>query len=103
KLTMKKTGNECFVAIDDGPPKRRMWIVAHDQVPPSAPAHHFSGWEIVIDEMSSVGDWEPLWDTIADTFAEALLYPPEYVSSQAQWRENKSGKPVDIFELEFEE
>ena len=100
---MKKTGHECFVAIDEGPPKRRMWLSSHYLVPEQSPSHHLSGWEIVIEQKDAACKWQPHWDTIADTFVEALLYPPEYLKGDVVWREEKTGKIVDIYKLEFEE
>ncbi|MEM7330022.1 MAG: hypothetical protein AAF437_14870 [Pseudomonadota bacterium] len=100
---MKKTGKECFVATDGEPPKRRMWITSIDLVSESAPIHHRSGWEIVIDQMDSDGKWQPFWDTWAETYSEALRYPKNYLSNTVVWTEESTGKPVDIYALELEE
>ncbi|MEO0817074.1 MAG: hypothetical protein AAFX86_07170 [Pseudomonadota bacterium] len=80
-----------------------MYILANALVPPGSPPHMVSGWEIVIDQKDKHGSWEPLWDTWEETFARALLYPPEYLSGHPQWFDREINEPADLHSLEFEE
>lgn len=86
-----------FVADHAGPPRRRLYLWRDDTN--SNPGGADNGWDFQVTEFTPFGDEVPVRDAWAETFAEILSYPDVYVPRTVQWREENSGKAVDIYSL----
>jgi hypothetical protein len=88
---------DVFVAEDDGPPKRRFWIVRD---PENRRNDTVRGWAFTDDEVSSDGSWKVGWDTWEEWFFEILRYPPAHSSRPMVWRRESDGETVDLAALQ---
>jgi uncharacterized protein (DUF433 family) len=76
----------CYVADVGGAPRRRMRIWSEE-----------SGWMFLVEEISENGVEHPAFDTWEESWEEILRYPEAHAARDAIWREERSGKVVDIY------
>ena len=91
---------DSFFAEIPGSPARRLYLYRDDA---GGEAGTVRGWNFVVDQFDQAGKPSPLWDTWAETFAEILMYPPEYANEPINWRRTETKEAVVIADLRFDD
>lgn len=66
--------------------------------PPAEDNISVRGWCFVVEERSSIGEYEPVFDTWEETAEEILRYLPVYIPAGSRWVAIDTGAQVDVFE-----
>jgi uncharacterized protein (DUF433 family) len=77
-----------FVAEVEGPPRRRLRIWSEEP-----------GWMFLIEVTGEAGVEQPGFDAWEESWERILLYPEEYAPRGVEWRDERSGKIIDIYAI----